>query len=170
MSWLPVCLTAAGWAALFEEAFSQETLAEHPKLPLLKTFGIRLSLSKPQLTLDNAAWLGLTLRNRSDTNAWTGAYLFFRSPWNTEKFHYFFDQVKVTGPTSHLEHGKVQILKKTPPKMPTPKAISVDSPVPTASHLEMEIETGHSSNMPTTVETLVENVSAKPPDLSNKRI
>lgn len=140
-------LTAAGWAALFEEAFSKTTL-DHPKLPLLKTFGLRLALSMPQLTFDNAAWIGSCLRDREDTNAWTGAYLFFGSPWNTEKFRYF-DQIKSKRPPSPLVHGKVTILT-TPPRNPPSVTIVIDSPGSASTDTVM-------TGKPTAVETQPDN-------------
>lgn len=83
-------LTADGWSSLFNEAFNQTTLDEHKHLKKLKQFGIRLALSIPTVTFkERTAWIGSSLRAREDTNAWTGAYLFFGAPWNTQKIKHF---------------------------------------------------------------------------------
>jgi hypothetical protein len=155
-------LTAAGWAALFEEAFSKNTL-DHPKLPLVKTFGLRLALAMPQLTFDDTTWIGSSLRDHEDTNAWTGAYFFFSSPWNMEKFIYF-DQIKSKRPPSPLE--QVPILQ-TPPRKPPSTTIVIDSLNSIATSTtatETEMETSKPIAKSTTAETTASNEPANPPD------
>jgi hypothetical protein len=83
-------LTADGWSALFQEAFTQPTLDHHKHILRLQTFGIRLALSTPTTIFqERTAWIGSALRAREDTNAWTGAYLFFGAPWNTTRIKHF---------------------------------------------------------------------------------
>ena len=85
-------LSASGWSTLFEEVFTKQTLQAHHELSRieqLKRFGIRLALSNPMYTFDSCVWVGSALRAREDTNAWTGAYLFFGAPWNMKKVQHF---------------------------------------------------------------------------------
>ncbi len=81
-------LTAIGWANLFDDSFRQK-IPDATKTEQLKRFAVRLALSNPLYTFDKTAWFGSALRAREDTNAWTGAYLYFGAPWNMRKIEYF---------------------------------------------------------------------------------
>jgi hypothetical protein len=81
-------LTAIGWANLFDDSFRQK-LPDATKTEQLKWFAVCLALSNPLYTFDKTAWFGSALRAREDTNAWTGAYLYFGAPWNMRKIEYF---------------------------------------------------------------------------------
>jgi hypothetical protein len=148
-------LTAAGWRALFEEAFTKETpLQQHAHIKRLKTFGIRLALSNPRKTFDPSAWIGTALRAREDTNAWTGAYLLFGAPWNLDKAKFF--TTTSNKPNSTTESSPVDLTKT-----PIPESPNVDLTNAHETDSEEESESAPSVNKEES-----ERASAEPTKLS----